>query len=669
VSAPGERRSDVRARGVVLSEHGADVAVYSSVATRVELCLFDDRGSEQRVDLAREGADLWHAKIDGLGPGQRYGYRVHGPYEPGAGLWCDPSKLLMDPYARAIDGPLTRGEPLGAHGVDSAPFVPRSIVASDEFDWGDDALPHRPWDETVVYEAHVRGSTMLHPAVPEPLRGTYLGIADDAFVAHLVALGVTALELMPVFEWLDEPALGDLGLTNYWGYNPIGFFAPSQRFATRTTSDTPARQIGEFKEMVKALHAADIEVLLDVVYNHTAEGGASADTLCWKGFDAPAYYRIDDDGSFVDTTGCGTSLNATSPAAVRLVLDSLHYWAEVCHVDGFRFDLAPTIARVDGVFDPDAPILERCRRDRILSERKLICEPWDVGKEDSAALGRFATPFREWNGEFRDNVRDYWRGDADALGKFATRLAGSTDLFGQLRGATASINFVTSHDGMTMHDLVSFDHKHNEGNGEFDRDGGTDDRSRNWGVEGETSDPAITARRGAVVRAMLATLFVARGVPMLLAGDELGRTQQGNNNAYCQDNEVSWIDWERADDELGAFVSSLVALRSASRDLLRDDAVAPSWLTPAGTPMDDWETGRAVAMWLEDPHLGALGVLVNGSDDEVCFELGERGEGMRVALSSSPAELLAGTAVLGAVAVAGWSVTVLQRGAAEPQRP
>jgi glycogen operon protein len=534
-------------------------------------------------------------------------------------------------------------------------------VVSDAFDWGDDQLPARPWDETVVYELHVRGATVRHPGVPEALRGTYLGISHEAIVAHLLGLGVTAVELLPVFEWFDEPFLGELGLTNYWGYNPIVWFAPSARFRSGARAGGPARQVDEFKSMVKALHAEGIEVLLDVVYNHTAEGGASGDTLCLKGFDAPAYYRLDGDGGFVDTTGCGTSLNATSPAAVRLVLDSLRYWAEVCHVDGFRFDLAPSIARVDGRFDPSAPILAGCVRDPVLSSRKLICEPWDLGNDDSVGLGRFEAPFREWNDEFRDSVREFWRGGADALPALATRLAGSTDLFGLERGATASINLVTCHDGMTLHDLVTFGRKHNEANGESDRDGADDDRSRNWGLEGETSDPVIAARRGDVARAMLATLLLARGVPMLLGGDELGRTQQGNNNAYCQDNEVSWFDWAHADDALVAYTSALISLRRALGELLRDDAVQPSWSAPDGAAMGDWEHCPAVAMWLEAPRLGAFGVLVNGTDDEITFELGDHGGRLVLEASSAEPKALRTTLSTHTVAVTAWSVSVLRR--------
>jgi isoamylase len=654
------------AGGVVLSDGVAEFAVYSSIATLVELCLFDELGAESTQPLEAGDDGTWRGSVAGIEHGQRYGYRVHGPLDPRRGLWCDPSKLLVDPYARAIDGELRRSEELGATGVDSAPYVPRSVVTSDSFAWDDDARPDRRWDDTVIYEVHVRGATMRHPDVPEPLRGTYLGLAHERFVAHLVALGVTAVELMPVFEWFDEPALGPLGLTNYWGYNPIGFFAPSARFRTRGDVRDPAHQLGEFKSMVKALHASGIEVLLDVVYNHTAEGGETGDTLCLKGFDAPAYYLIDDDGTFVDTTGCGTSLNATSPAAVRLVLDSLRYWAEACHVDGFRFDLAPSIARVDGRFDPTAPILEACRRDPILAARKLICEPWDVGSDDSVALGRFGTPYREWNGEFRDTVRGYWRGDADELGAIATRLAGSEDLFAE-RGATASINFVTSHDGMTIRDLVSYDHKHNERNGESDRDGGNDDRSSNWGAEGDTDDPAIVTRRGDVVRALLATLLLARGVPMLLGGDELGRTQRGNNNAYCQDNELSWFDWEHRDDELVAYVAALLALRREHVELLGNSSIQPRWFAPDGTAMEAW-TGRAVAMWLEDPRGSSIGVLVNGRDDEVAFALGPRSQGAGVALSSATPSGGASKVEGQTVEVAGWSVTVLHRGADAQRR-
>jgi glycogen operon protein len=599
--------------GVAPRDGGLDAAVFSSVAERVELCLFDG-DLETRVGLAADAAGVWRGRVEGLGHGQHYGLRVHGPYEPSSGRWCDPSKLLLDPYALAIAGGFQRDEAMRRYGEDSAPFVPRCVVV-DPSRHPDVAVrrpprPERPWTDTVVYEVHVRGATVRHPGVPEDLRGTYLGLAHPAFLEHLVALGITTVELLPVFEWLDEPELGDLGLTNYWGYNPICLFVPTARFATSRGADPLGAQV-EFRGMVDALHTAGIEVILDVVYNHTAEGGRDGDTLSFKGLDAAAYYRLDPDGDFVDTTGCGTSLNAEHPVAVRLVLDSLRYWADTFGVDGFRFDLAPALARVGGKFDPGAPILVGCSSDPILRDRKLVMEAWDVGCDDSVAQGRFDAPMREWNGEFRDTAREFWRGDPDTIGPLATRLAGSNDLFGA-RGVTASVNYVASHDGFTLHDLVTYEDKHNEANREQNRDGSDDNRSWNCGIEGETDDAGVNTLRATQVRALLATELLGRGVPMLLGGDELGRTQQGNNNPYCQDNELSWFDWAHRDDALCNVARRLIALRRAHSRLLSDDLVQPRWYSPLGPEVRDgaWG-GRAVTMALVDER-DALLVLVNG---------------------------------------------------------
>jgi isoamylase len=630
---------------------GAAVAVRSSIATRIELCLFDPAGREERVDLERVDADRWQLHVAGIAHGQSYGLRADGPFDAATGVLCDRSKLLLDPRARAIDGQLRRTTSLREFGQDSAADVPRSLVIASAFDWGDDVRPGRRWEDTVIYEAHVRGATVRHPGVPAGLRGSYLGLAHEAFVEHLVGLGVTAVELLPVFEWLDEPFLGPLGLTNYWGYNPIGWFAPSSRLAT--TRGEPGRAVDEFKSMVRSLHGAGLEVLLDVVYNHTAEGGRDGGTLSLKGLDAPAY------------------INATSAPAVELVLDSLAHWVTEFHVDGFRFDLAPTLGRVAGQFDATAPILEGCARDPRLAGTKLIAEPWDVDGEDGLALGRFRAPFREWNGEFRDTVRDYWRGAPHLLGSMATRLAGSTDLFAG-RELTSSVNFVTSHDGFTVHDLVSYDRKHNERNGQQNLDGSDDERSTNHGVEGPTDDPVIGARRSVAVRTLLATLLLSRGVPMVLGGDELGRTQQGNNNAYCQDNEVSWIDWEHADHGLARYVAAVASLRRAHRAVLSDPTVHPRWCAPDGSQLEGWSDDGAVAMHLERAGVASDGpgdgivLLVNGTDAEVAFTVEGR---WLLELSSADADPGPPSPVGRTVGVAARSLTVLGRAGGAGQRP
>jgi len=572
---------------------------------------------------------VWRSTVVGVVPGQRYGFRVHGPFDPARGLWCDPSKVLLDPYARAIEGRVRHADAqlAAGSGVDSASHVPRSVVVDESFDWGDDDVvrPRHAWEDTVVYEVHVRGATMRHPGVPTALRGTYAGFAHDAFVSHLVSLGVTTVELQPVHELVDEPFLVDEGRTNYWGYNSIGFFAPAARYSS---SGEDGAQVREFKSMVRALHRAGLEVVLDVVYNHTAEGDDSGPSLCFRGIDEPAYYRLDDDRHLVDTTGCGNSLNAASDVAIDLVLDSLRYWVSACHVDGFRFDLAPTLARPHGEFDPRAPILVRCAEDPVIATAKLISEPWDVGGDDSFALGRFPSPFREWNGHFRDTVRDFWRSEDGTLSALASGLAGSTDVFEPAdRGAAASINFVTSHDGFTLRDLVSYDEKHNEANGQDNTDGTDDNRSWNCGVEGETADTKVLALRGRQSRAILGTLLLSRGVPMLLGGDELGRTQLGNNNPYCQDNEVSWLDWDHADAAMREFVARVLALRrehSALRSPHGGDAAGSplEWYSIDGETMsnDAWDdTGSRCVAFRSAHHGDEAVVLVNGFWEPITF--------------------------------------------------
>ena len=614
--------------GATASDGATSFAVFSSAAVGVELCLFDDLGGESRVALEPRDA-VWRSTVTGVGPGQRYGFRVHGPFDPSRGLRCDPSKVLLDPYARAIEGRVRHADSrlAAGSGTDSAPFVPRSVVVDESFDWGDDdaVRPRHAWEDTVVYEVHVRGATMRHPGVPKALRGTYAGFAHDAFVSHLVSLGVTTVELQPVHELVDEPFLVRQGRTNYWGYNSIGFFAPAARYSS---SGEAGAQVREFKAMVRALHRAGLEVVLDVVYNHTAEGDDEGPSLCFRGIDEPAYYRLDDDGGLVDTTGCGNSINAASPVAIDLVIDSLRYWVSECHVDGFRFDLAPTLARPHGEFDPNAPFLARCAEDPVVASAKLVSEPWDVGEDDSFALGRFPSPFREWNGRFRDTVRDFWRSEGGTLSALASNLAGSTDVFGPTgRPDTTSINFVTSHDGFTLRDLVSYETKHNEANQEDSQDGTDDNRSWNCGAEGETADKDVLALRGCQARAILCTLLLSRGVPMLLGGDELGRTQQGNNNPYCQDNELSWFDWDHLDAQMLEFARRVLALRREHPALrptgAHDDAASRlEWYSPEGEAMSDesWADAgaRCVGIRFARDDDQAV-VLVNGYWEPITF--------------------------------------------------
>ena len=608
---------------------GTNFALFSEVADQVELCLLsgDDpaRLTETRVPMTEVDGFVWHCYLPDVGPGQQYGYRVHGPYDPAQGHRCNPAKLLLDPYGKAMHGELRWHEalfsyrfadPAALNTMDSAPYLPKNVVINPFFDWGDDRAPRIPYHETVIYEAHVRGLTLCHPEVPTQQRGTYDGLAHPAVIEHLTRLGVTAVELMPVHQFVSEHSLQSRGLTNYWGYNTIGFLAPHKAYSS---SVQRGGQVGEFKAMVKDLHAAGIEVILDVVYNHTAESDHRGPTLSFRGIDNAAYYRLRDDDQryYVDYTGCGNSLNVRHPHALQLILDSLRYWILEMHVDGFRFDLASALARELHDVDRLSTFFDLVQQDPVVSQVKLIAEPWDVG-EGGYQVGNFPPLWTEWNGKYRDTVRDFWRGRPESIGEFASRLTGSSDLYATSgRRPVASINFVTCHDGFTLDDLVSYNHKHNEGNGEGNRDGTDDNRSWNCGVEGPSDDPAVTALRARQKRNFLATLFLSQGVPMLLAGDEMGRTQQGNNNAYCQDNEVSWLDWSQADVErdLLAFTETLAGLRRdhpvfRRRRFFRgrrgpdDETSDISWLTPAGQEMtqDDWGTG----------YTQSLAALLNG---------------------------------------------------------
>ena len=610
--------------GATPSDGGTNFAVASGIAEGVELCLFDEAGAETRIPLRDHGEGAWHGLVPGIGPGQAYGFRVHGPWDPARGLRCNPAKLLLDPYARAVHGEVAFGPEVFDYDwadhdapspLDSAGHVPLSLVTEPGFDWGDDVSPRHEYADSVIYELHVKGFTMRHPAVPADLRGTYAGLAHEAVVSYLRDLGVTAVELLPVHHYVPDDFLLRRGLTNYWGYNSIGYFAPHAAYSAAVPGGSSGGQVAEFKAMVRALHRAGLEVILDVVFNHTAEGGTRGPALCFRGLDNPAYYRLDpsDPRSYYDTTGTGNSLNAGHPVTLRLIMDSLRYWLTEMHVDGFRFDLAATLARQDGGFSPMSAFFDLVAQDPVVSQAKLIAEPWDLGQMDSYDLGQFPVLWHEWNGRYRDSMRDFWRSHRTGLGEFATRFTGSSDLYGDdRRNPTASVNLITVHDGFTLRDLVSHDVKHNEANGESNRDGADDNRSWNSGAEGLTSDPAVLALRAQRSRAMLTTLLLSFGVPLLLGGDELGRTQDGNNNAYCQDNEISWVDWEAVDPGMLAFTRRLVAFRRAHpvfrrRRFLRGvEAAELGWFTPAGTPMTqaNWADGDA----------RALGVYLDGSD-------------------------------------------------------
>src|SRR5246500_5212067 len=600
---------------------GTNFALFSEVADRVELCLFGPRGREQRVEMTEVDGYVWHSFLPGIGPGQRYGYRVHGPHYPDIGLRCNSGKLLIDPYARALDGevkwdPAVYGYPLGGddrelYDANSAPFVPRSVVTNPWFEWGDDRPLRTPWHETVLYECHVKGLTMRHPAIPEDQRGTYAGMAHSAVIEHLTRLGVTAVELMPVHHFIHDHNLADKGLRNYWGYNSIGFFAPHSAYSSWGVEQV----VGEVKYLVKTMHEAGIEVILDVVYTHTAEGTHLGPMLSFKGIDNPAYYRLADGGRYYfDTTGTGNTLNMRHPHVLQLIIDSLRYWVSEMHVDGFRFDLAASLARQFHEVDRLSAFFDLIQVDPVVSQVKLIAEPWDVG-EGGYQVGNFPTLWSEWNGRYRDTFRDFWRGHDRTLADFAYRLTGSSDLYGRTgRRPYASVNFVTAHDGFTLTDLVSYDHKHNEANGEENRDGSDDNRSWNCGTEGPSGDPGILALRARQKRNFLTTLLLSQGVPMLLAGDEMGRTQQGNNNAYCQDNEISWLDWAvRAEDdqELLDYVGKLIQLRAdhagfRRRRVFRGQAIRGgrqrlgdiAWFTLTGDEMTDhdWDAGFAQSL-------------------------------------------------------------------------
>lgn len=628
-------------QGATVVDAGVNFAIYSESATAVAVCLFDADGVETRIPLTHRTGFVWHGLVHGIGAGQRYGFRVDGPWDLARGHRFNPEKLLADPYARAFDGKVSyRGGAVFGHSesgardpVDSAPFAPKSVVVDEPFDWGDDAPPNVPWRDTVIYEAHVKGLTKLHPGIAPEHRGTYLGLGSDACIAHLRRLGVTAVELLPVHEVADEPFLVKRGLTNAWGYSTLGFFAPDQRFASR-----PGAQVREFRAMVKALHAAGIEVILDVVYNHTCEGDDRGPTLSLRGIDNRVYYKLGDGGArYENFTGCGNTLNAEHPQALKLICDSLRYWVEAMHVDGFRFDLATTLGREGVDFTTRAAFFRALYQDPVLSRVKLISEPWDCGP-GSMQLGHFPPGWGEWNARYRDGVRRFWNGHDRSLGDLGYRLSGSSDLFRRPgRAPTASVNFVTAHDGFTLHDLVRYVRKHNLANGEDNNDGNNDNASINFGVEGETDEPRVNAVRARQVRNFMATLLLSPGVPMIVAGDELGRTQRGNNNAYVIDDETSWVHWDLAPEgaSLLEFCARLLSLRRSLPVLARDTFFEPdelAWFRADGSPMrpEDWSRPARLALMARigaegRAHEPPLVLLVNGEADDVSFRLPRHG--------------------------------------------
>lgn len=629
--------------GATWSEESTNFAVHAPQATAVWLCLFDDE-AEERFPLTEHSLGIWHGALPGIAPGTRYGFRAAGPWDPERGLRFNPDKLLLDPFGRAVSGTVTpdpaifgyvHGSPEARSDLDSAAYVGRSVVVRDDFDWGDDVPLRHRWRDTVIYEMHVKGMTALHDRVPEHLRGTYAGLATPAVLDYLNDLGVTAVELLPVHQFVSEPPLAERGLVNYWGYNPIGYFAPHNAYSS---SGDRGEQVAEFKQMVKDFHAAGIEVLLDVVYNHTAEADPLGPTLSFRGLDDSVYHRVPAPApgeprpdTYWDVTGCGNTVDASQPFALRLILDSLRYWVTEMRVDGFRFDLMSALTRTGSEVDMTCHLLTTIGQDPVLRHAKLIAEPWDASM-DGYRVGEFPPPWVEWNDQFRDTMRDFWRGESDGIRTVATRLAGSSDLYADDgRSPYASINFVTAHDGFTLRDLVSYNEKHNEANGEDNRDGTDNNRSWNCGVEGETDDPEIVALRHRQAANLMATLCLSNGVPMIVAGDERGRTQGGNNNPFCQDNETSWIDW-RPDDawlDLYELTRAALALRKAhpalrqrhwfeGRPAKRGGPKDLAWLHPSGREMggDDWY----------DAGLRVVGMFVSG---EPLRSPGPRGEQQR----------------------------------------
>jgi len=642
--------------GATYDGAGVNFALFSEIAQDVELCLFDDAGNETRVRLPETTGFVRHGYVPGLTAGQRYGFRVHGPWAPDQGQRCLPSKLLLDPYARAIEGEVEWNEAVFAYrfgnpegdvnDADSAPFVPRSVVVNPYFDWSTDRAPRRPLHETVIYETHVKGLTMRHPDIPAEVRGKYAGLAHPAAIRYLTTLGVTAVELLPVHQFVNDSYLADKGLRNYWGYNSIGFFAPHNDYATGSGR---GEQVAEFKQMVLALHEAGIEVILDVVYNHTAEGNHLGPMLSFRGIDNAAYYRLvaDDQRYYMDYTGTGNTFNAGHPYVLQLIMDSLRYWVQEMHVDGFRFDLAATLGREEHAVERTAAFFDLIQQDPVVSQVKLIAEPWDIG-EGGYQVGNFPPLWSEWNGKYRDAMRDYWRGENSQLAELGYRLTGSSDLYeNSARRPHASINFITAHDGFTLADLVAYNFKHNDANLEGPGSGSDDNRSWNCGVEGHSDDEHVVELRRRQQRNFLASLLLSQGVPMLLGGDEIGRTQQGNNNAYCQDSEISWYDWDHADAGLLGFAQGLIALRQShsvfrrrrwfqGRQIHGEQVTDIGWFVPDGSVMDEaqWSEAdaKAIAVFLSGDDLGtdhhgqritdsSFFMMLNAAADPVTFKL------------------------------------------------
>ncbi|MCS5735228.1 glycogen debranching protein GlgX [Herbiconiux daphne] len=640
----------------------ANYALYSETADDVYVCTFDEDGTETRVHLDERTGHVFHGFVDGAGVGTRYGLRVEGPWDPAHGLQHNVNKLLLDPHATAVQGGYDWGQAVFGHDLnhpeerddtDSAASTPRCVITDDSFDWGDDRAPRTLLSESIIYEVHVKGFTMLHPDIPDEIRGTYAALGHPAAIKHLTDLGVTAVELLPVQQFVQDSHLEEKGLRNYWGYNSIGFFAPHNEYA----ASDDGSQVAEFKQMVKALHAAGLDVILDVVYNHTAEGNDLGPTLSFKGIDNASYYRLveGDEQHYFDTTGTGNSLNVGHPAALGLIMDSLRYWVTEMHIDGFRFDLATTLTRQGGDAELHSAFLTLIQQDPVLAPVKMIAEPWDTA---GYQLGGFPADWSEWNGKFRDDVRDYWNGTDSVLGTVSQRILGSPDVYeADRRSPLSSVNFVTAHDGFTLADLTAYNEKHNAANGEDNNDGESDNRSSNGGAEGPTDDEAVNARRDRKRRNLLATLLLSAGVPMVLGGDELGRTQGGNNNAYCQDNEVSWFDWKHVDLELLEFTRSLIALR---RENL---ALHPAWFRQAPDvggqdtvrvlrsdnrefTDEDWDNPDARSITFVFEHEGAdsFALLLNAAENGVEFALPDApGSDWELAISSDPEQQVDGT--------------------------
>ena len=685
--------------GATYDGEGTNFAIFAENADRVELCLFDDENNEIRLRLAEITAFTHHGYVPGVDPGRRYGFRVHGPWSPAEGLLFNPAKLLLDPYSKAIEGDVRWSKAVFAYQwhhpdriseTDNAAYVPRSVVVDSHFDWGDDAPPGIPLHKSIIYETHVRGMTMLHPDVPEELRGTFAGMASEPIINHLSALGISAVELMPVHHFISEYSLVTKELVNYWGYATIGYLAPHGAYSA---AGDRGQQVVEFKEMVKALHRAGIEVILDVVYNHTCEGGTLGPAFSFRGIDNQTYYRTDPDdpSRYVDYTGTGNSLNVRHPAVLKLIMDSLRYWVTEMHVDGFRFDLAAALARELHSVDRLSSFFDLIQQDPVVNRVKLIAEPWDVG-DGGYQVGNFPPLWSEWNAKYRDGVRDYWRGTDWSLANFASRFTGSSDLYGfSGRRPHASINFVTAHDGFTLRDLVSYDDKHNLANGEENRDGESHNRSWNSGTEGDTDDPDIIETRKRRQRSILMTLLLSQGVPMLVGGDEMGRTQQGNNNAYCQDNAISWYDWDSTDRFLLGFTKRLIGLRNQHPVFRRrrwfegrrthgawvNDI---GWYNTDGAPMsdEDWNIGyaRSLAVFLNGkliPTPGPRGekveddsfvLLFNAHTKPVTFSVPDDLSGFewQVVLDTSREVTCTDLLKAGdAWEVDGWSVVLLQQ--------